>query len=50
MRNSAKTRRTYFRYCDKCGKRFQPSGKFTKLCDKCLPKPWKTYKPHQKGN
>ena len=26
----------FFRYCNKCGEKFYPKGKWCKLCDKCL--------------
>ena len=28
----------YFRYCEKCGKRFQPTGKSCKQCNDCKSK------------
>jgi hypothetical protein len=44
----------FFRFCEKCGKRFQPTGKNCKVCDDCKAniKPWlirlKKKKPKKK--
>jgi len=24
-----------FKFCSKCGNRFEPNGRFSKVCDKC---------------
>ncbi len=28
-------RKSFFKYCDKCEEKFQPTGRTVKLCDKC---------------
>jgi len=33
-----KKKDTYQRYCDKCMNKFTPTGKSSKLCDKCWKK------------
>lgn len=30
-----KKRKPFFKYCAKCGKRFDPEGRFSKFCKKC---------------
>ena len=32
---SQSTHFTFFKYCKTCGKRFKPTGKGSKLCEKC---------------
>lgn len=27
---------TFFRFCEKCGRRFNPDGKYQKTCQSCL--------------
>ena len=37
------------RVCDGCGDMYRPSGKFCKLCDKCLEKSKEEMKKKKKG-
>lgn len=32
---NVKMGKRFFRYCDKCGRRFNPNGRYQKLCIKC---------------
>ncbi len=34
-RDKRKEKEKLFRYCKRCGERYMPGGKFTKLCDEC---------------
>ena len=38
MKQKINSKHTFFKYCDKCGKRFQPTGRTQKLCEKCQAK------------
>ena len=42
MKQNTTPKHTFFKYCDenndKCGKRFQPTGRTQKLCEKCQTK------------
>ena len=42
MRNHHKTRFVFFRFCDKCGRKFKPVGRFAILCVKCSKSKYKT--------
>ena len=37
-RKPYKPKKTYRKYCDDCGELFSPSGKYSKLCEKCKKK------------
>jgi len=30
--------KAYFKYCEECGNRFQPKGRFCKYCEECIKK------------
>jgi uncharacterized OB-fold protein len=40
MRHTVKKsiKHIFFKYCGKCGKRFQPIGRTQKICEKCQAK------------
>ena len=37
IKSTSVKNKIFFRYCKKCGEKFQPTGKKQKVCEKCKP-------------
>lgn len=40
-------RKPFFKYCQRCGERFDPSGRSTRFCENCKKKPCHELKPNR---